>query len=321
MIATSSLLRQLGVVATLACIAALPAAAQSGGSTAEEEAASLTTGGACGQASQAALRACRSQAQSDRSLSIGTCINLANSSDRNRCLGDADRAFHDEQDLCDAQLNGRQQLCQAIGDGPYDPPIKPADFTRRIDNPYLPLTPGTVFTYRAPHGRVVVDVTHKTKKIAGVTCVVVHDVGYVDGQIEEDTFDYYAQDRAGNVWYFGEDTAQFEDGVVVGVEGGWIAGESGAKPGIVMPAIPKIGTPYRQEFLLGTAEDAAEIKSLNDPVKVPYGAFGKSLATREFSPLEPDAVEMKYYVRGLGQVLAVDLTNGEREALVKITHR
>ena len=166
-----------------------------------------------------------------------------------------------------------------------------------------------------------VEVTRRTKKIAGVTCVVVHDVGHVDGRLEEDTFDYYAQDRAGNVWYFGEDTAQYANGVVVGVEGAWTTGVDGAKPGIVMPAVPRIGTTYRQEFLLGTAEDAAEARSLTDPVRVPYGSFGKSLRTREFSPLEPDAVEAKYYVKGVGQVLTVDLTNGEREELVRIIHR
>jgi hypothetical protein len=181
--------------------------------------------------------------------------------------------------------------------------------------------PRTLFVYRSPHGLVNFEVTRTTKRIAGVTCVVVHDVAYVDGRLEEDTFDYFAQDKAGNVWYFGEDTAQYANGVVVGVEGAWTTGVDGAKPGVVMPAIPRVGVTYHQEFLLGTAENAAEVKSLSDPVTVPYGSFGKSLRTSEFSPLEPGAFEAKYYVKGVGQVLTSDLTNGEREALVSVRTR
>ena len=143
----------------LGCLAALPVAAQTDASTAEQEAATLATGGACGQTSQTALKACRSQALSDRSLSIGTCVNLGDAGDRSQCLRRADTAFNDAQDLCNAQLNARQQFCQALGDGPYDPPIKPADFTNRIDNPYLPLVPGTLFVYRSPHGLVNFEVT------------------------------------------------------------------------------------------------------------------------------------------------------------------
>lgn len=317
MTSTIALLRRLGLAGALAGLAALPAAA----GTAEQEVAALGAGGACGQSTQSALNACRAQAQSDRSLRVGTCVNVGDANARSQCLDRADTAFDKALGLCDSQRASRQQLCQALGDGRYDPPIKPSDFTTRIDNPYLPWVPGTMFIYRAPHARVVVEVTRRTRKIAGVTCVVVHDVGYLDGKLEEDTFDYYAQDRSGNVWYFGEDTAQYADGVVIGVEGAWITGVEGARPGIVMPADPKLGTTYRQEFLLGTAEDAAQVTSLTAPVSVPYDSFGKALRTREFSPLEPDALEAKYYVKGVGQVLTIDLTNGEREALVRVVHR
>ena len=313
--------RGLILAGTLACLAPLPAAAQTDRLMAEPEAVALTTGAACGQSSQAAFNACHFQAQGDRSLAVGTCANLADAGERGKCLRRAETAFGEAQHLCRTQFTGRQQLCQALGDGPYAPPIKPADFTSRIDNPYLPLKPGALFVYRSPHGSVNFEVTRKTQKIQGVTCVVVHDVGFVDGKLEEDTFDYFAQDKAGNVWYFGEDTAQYANGVVVGVEGAWKTGVDGAKPGIVMPAAPKAGATYRQEFLLGTAEDAAEVKSLSAPVSVPYGSFSKSLRTREFSPLEPSAVEAKYYVKDVGQVLTVDLTNGEREELVSIKHR
>jgi hypothetical protein len=141
------------------------------------------------------------------------------------------------------------------------------------------------------------------------------------GQVVEDTFDYYAQDRAGNVWYFGENTAIIENGFPVSVEGTWIAGVDGAKPGIIMLAHPRVGQFYRQEFALGTAEDVAQVLSLNASVTVPFGSFTNALETRDTSPLEPDVVENKFYVKGVGDVLEVDRSTGERSELVRIIRR
>lgn len=161
-------------------------------------------------------------------------------------------------------------------------------------------------------------VTHRTVTILGVRCVVVRDTAVEDGEVQEDTEDYYAQDRAGNVWYFGEATAAFEGGVPVSNAGAWIAGVAGAKPGIIMPAMPRPGLTYRQEFALGAAEDVGRVEALGQGVRVPFGRFSNALQTFEFTPLEPEVKENKFYVPGVGQVLAVDLETGAREELVSI---
>jgi hypothetical protein len=209
-------------------------------------------------------------------------------------------------------------------DKTYNPQIDPADFVSVIDNPYFPLTPGTTFTYEAEteDGREtdVVTVTHDTKEILGVTCTVVRNTATLDDVIEEDTFDWYAQDKEGNVWYFGEFTTQFENGVPVGHEGSWEAGVDGAQPGIIMPADPQSGDSYRQEFLAGVAEDMAKVLRLNASVSVPYGDFENCLETKEWSPLEPGVIEHKFYARGIGLVLVEELKGKTvRQELVDIT--
>lgn len=193
---------------------------------------------------------------------------------------------------------------------PYNPAIDPANFVQVIDNPYMPLTPGTTFVYEAdtPDGieTDVVTVTHDTKDILDVTCTVVTDTAYLDGEIIEDTVDWYAQDKDGNVWYFGEDTTQFENGQVVGHTGSWEAGVDGALPGIVMTANPRPGVSYRQEFLEGVAEDMAKVLRLNARVSVPSGDFTNCLLTKEWSRLEPGFVEHKFYALGVGLVLVIE---------------
>jgi hypothetical protein len=196
-------------------------------------------------------------------------------------------------------------------DKTYQPQIDPADFVGAIDNPYFPLAPGTTFSYEAqtPDGleRNVISVTHDTKVILGVTCTVVTDRSTLDGVIEEDTIDWFAQDKEGNVWYFGEDTTQFENGVPVSKAGSWEAGMDGAQPGIIMLADPQPGVSYRQEFLAGVAEDMARVERLNARVSVPYGDFEDCLLTKEWSPLEPGQIEHKFYARGVGLVLVEEL--------------
>jgi hypothetical protein len=185
--------------------------------------------------------------------------------------------------------------------------IQPKDFGGPVDNPYFPLKPGT--TYRnvgVEGGHRTVDVfavTHRTKRILGVTNVVVADKVFSDGKLTESTFDWYTQDRRGNVWYFGEDTRELDrKGKVVSTEGSWEAGVKGARPGIFMPAKPRVGDSFRQEYYKGHAEDHFKVLDLSAPVTVPYGSFRNTLLTREWTPLEPDIVDHKYYVRGIGQV-------------------
>jgi hypothetical protein len=201
----------------------------------------------------------------------------------------------------------------------------PGRFSTTIDNPYLPMEPGTRMVYRTTdgdeHGREVVRVTHRTREVDGVTVRVVRDRAYVGGDLVEDTRDFYAQDRRGNVWYFGENTKTLRDGKVTSTEGSWRAGVDGAQPGIVMEAHPRVGDTYAQENAPGVAEDRATVLSLDAHATVPYGSFGHLLKTKDFSPLEPSVVEHKKYLRGVGSVLEKEVRGGEeRLALVRVTH-
>jgi hypothetical protein len=202
--------------------------------------------------------------------------------------------------------------------------VNPDDFVERIDNPYLPLVPGTTFTYQGEiEGSPEVDevsVTQETKEILGVTCTVVKDRVTINGELAEETEDWFAQDKKGNVRYFGEDSKEFENGVVVSTEGSWEAGVNGAKPGIVMEDQPKVGDSYRQEFAKDVAEDMAEVLSLTESVTVPYGSFTNCLETKEWSPLEPGVVEHKFYAAGIGLLSEVTVEGGtDHMELVSIT--
>jgi hypothetical protein len=199
--------------------------------------------------------------------------------------------------------------------------IDPADFVRTIDNPYFPLVPGTTFISETPDGSSVDTfvVTRRTIDILGVTCVVVEDTVRENGELKEKTFDYFAQDKRGNVWYFGEDTKEFENGKVVSTAGTWRAGVDGATPGFIMLADPRRGDEYDQEHAPGVAEDHAEVLRTNASLTVPYGSFDNVLKTAETTPLEPDVLEHKFHAPGVGFLLAFDVNENERmEQLVKI---
>ena len=204
--------------------------------------------------------------------------------------------------------------------------LAPADFTTRISNPYWPMRPGTRWTYRETDAdgtrvRDVVRVTDEVKRIAnGVTARVVRDTATENGVLVEDTWDYYAQDRAGNVWYLGERTREYEHGKVVSTEGSFEAGVDGAEAGVVMPARPRAGLAYRQEHYSGHAEDRASIVSVREQAQVPAGHYRNVLMTREVNPLEPDSLEFKFYAPGVGPVLAITVSGGgDREELVAFT--
>jgi hypothetical protein len=182
----------------------------------------------------------------------------------------------------------------------YTPHIDPSEFTTKIDNEYFPMKPGTTFIYEGKGERDEMRVTHKTKKVMGVECVVVDDRAWEDGKLIERTYDWFAQDKEGTVWYFGEDTKEYDNGKVVSTKGSWEAGVDGAKPGIIMQADPKVGQSYHQEYYPGEAMDMAKVLSLNTSVTVPYGSFDHALDTREWTPLQPVFFEKKYYVRGVG---------------------
>jgi hypothetical protein len=215
----------------------------------------------------------------------------------------------------------------AFGPGAqYHPQILPADFRPNIDNPWFPMTPGKTYVYAGnkdgkPSLDLVVPST-RTKVIDGVTVRVVEDRLYLSNHLAERTSDYYAQDRCGNVWYFGEDTAELTpDGRVKTREGSWHAGVHGAKPGIFMYAHPRVGQSARQEYLKGQAEDHFAVLRRGVAVKVPFKSFPDGLLTKEWTPLEPGVLDHKYYARGIGTVLEQTVKGGdERNELVSFTN-
>ena len=203
--------------------------------------------------------------------------------------------------------------------------LDPANFSADITNPYWPMKPGTRWTYRSveagePPQEVVIVVTKATKKLAnGVTARVVRDTARSEGQIIEDTLDWYAQDAEGNVWYMGEQTAEFEKGKIVSRAGSWEAGADGAQPGIMLPAQPQVGQKYRQEYKKGQAEDNGEVLATNHLVEVEAGPYKDALVTMDTSSIEPDVVEYKFYAPGVGPLLALDISGGaSREELIKV---
>jgi len=192
-------------------------------------------------------------------------------------------------------------------------PVKldPADFTTEIDNPYFPMTPGSKWVYKEKDvdgslNHVEITVTNRTKTIMGIEARVVHDQVTVGGELKEDTLDWYAQDKDGNLWYLGEDTKEYEDGKVASTKGSWEAGVDGALAGVLLPADPQVGMTYRQEYYKGEAEDRAEVESVDESAEPAFGSFeGVLLKTKETTPLEPDLVEHKYYAKGVGVVLVI----------------
>lgn len=211
-----------------------------------------------------------------------------------------------------------------VGDpGDYAPAIDAADFGDKVDNPYWPLEPGTSWVYEGRADgeveRIEVTVLSETRQVLGITATVVRDTVTVDGELVEDTFDWYGQDADGNVWYLGEDSTEYEDGEAVSTAGSWEAGVDGALAGIVMWADPQVGQAYRQEFYEGEAEDVAEVIRTGESVTVAAGSFDGVLVTREWNPLEPGVVEEKSYAPGVGVVLERKVEGGE-EVVELIAH-
>ena len=209
----------------------------------------------------------------------------------------------------------------------YHPHIDPADFGRKIDNSYLPFKPGTKTVAKgvAEDGKTpqrdVQVVTDRKRKVHGVKCVVVRDTITSRGNPVERTFDWYTQDKHGNVWYFGENSKDYRHGHWVKSDGSWEAGVNGAQPGIMMEAHPKRGDAYRQEYYRGHAEDQARVLGNTGQVTVPAGTYQNTIGTKEKSRLEPGIAERKWYAPGLGEIKSQDV-KGSQEGfrLVKVTH-
>jgi hypothetical protein len=227
---------------------------------------------------------------------------------------------------CDGQPTQPSEVATGPGAAPvaevrYAPGFDPDNFVRDVDNRFFPLVPGTRYVYVGEEDGEretnVTLVTHDRKNILGISATVVLDRVFVDGELKEKTFDWYAQDRQGNVWYLGEDTKEFEDGEVVSTEGSWEAGVAGAVAGIIMPADPNVGQHYQQEFFLGEAEDEARVTGVGAEVTVPFGSFGGCIRTVEWTRLEPGIKEAKFYCPDVGFVKALGVEGSDARLVLK----
>jgi hypothetical protein len=281
---------------------------------------------ACSATTQAAHMGCSYDGLDTYSIEIGKCENELDRSDRTTCMRTARSALNENMQLCRDQREVRDDLCDELGEGPYDPSFEPSQFVdpREIGrsvapNPWFPLISGRTLVYRSSEEMVTVTFTDEVKVIDDVPCLVVRDVVEIDGELAEDTIDWYAQDIQGNVWYCGEATAEYEDGFPVNVDGSFQADENGARPGLIAQAAPTVGAVYRQEFDLANAEDVAEVIDLQGSASTPWASCDRTcLVTKEFTPISPDLLEHKYYKPGLGFILQENVATGERVELVEV---
>lgn len=206
--------------------------------------------------------------------------------------------------------------------GPDTTPALPTSLQATVTNQFFPLPPGMIQVFHTQTAAgLEVDTVEVvgTKVVNGFTATEVHDRVYLAGALEEDTYDWFAQDSAGNVWYLGEDTKQYENGVLVGTEGTWQWGVNGALAGIIMwgDTAGTVGKQYRQEYDAGNAQDVGKIVAFGQSVTVPLGTFTGCIKTEEWSTLESGPHDNKYYCPQLGTVLEVGGTGDRTELVTK----
>jgi hypothetical protein len=297
----------------------------------------------CSATAEAVSRACSNQTLDDYWIGIGLCINESEGRDRAECFTDLKDSHQEATDECEAQHAARVALCKKIGEGRYDPEFEPRDFDADFrnltnPNPYFPLGIGNRWEFRSADETNTVQVLNRTKLIDDVRCIVVRDEVFVNGVITEGTNDWFAQAKDGTVWYCGEETAEFETfkgdmpkkPELVDIDGSFKADRNGDKPGIIFLANPSPGQVYIEEESLGNAEDATQILSIDYsygknptldqlvPAKLAQLLCKKNcVVTKNFSPLEPDVIERKYYAPGIGVFLETAPATGEVTRLVK----
>ena len=282
--------------------------------------------GACTASSNAAFLSCQAEIEEEYLIARGNCFNQTGSLAMVSCESLARAAMEEAEEECDDQFEARLALCAVIGEDPYDPVMSPSNFVTVEEmianpNPWLPLVPGNQWIYEAEDEVITVTVTEDTREILGIESIVVHDVVMADGELIEDTDDWYAQDLDGNVWYMGEIARNYEDGRLADLDGSWEAGVNGAKAGILFRGNPVVGETLRQEFLLGEAEDIGETLSVtaNETSGEDAGVACQEncLQVLEYTPVEPDVAEEKFYYPGIGKILSIDLEEGIREELIE----
>ena len=247
---------------------------------------------------------------------------------REEMLEESVEEYSEEYDLAIKQHQARLDFCARSGECFYEPNLDPSNFMSpeeivKNPNSYWPMTPGKLYRYRGitDEGEeeiIEVRFTDDVRMIEGIPCMVVRDTVWKDDEVVEDTWDWYAQDRDGNVWYFGEITFEYEDDQISGLEGSWETGKEGAKPGYQMLANPEVGIAYRQELLFTEAEDAADVIALSETVQVTFGTFDNCVKTADYNLLDPEIIEHKYYAPGIGFILETKPETGERVELIAI---
>jgi hypothetical protein len=292
----------------------------------------------CAKSAQVLKQACLTDTSVNYGESSAVCLNLTNAAARKDCYATARQDKVATTQDCRETFEARQELCEELGGAAYEPPFGGAFAPNFVDplgigagvapNVYYPLVPGSKRVYAGGDEVITVTVTHKTKLIDGVTCLVVNDVVEVNGAVVEDTDDWFAQDVTGNVWYCGESVRDFEtfegdapaQAELVAIDGSWKAGRDGAKAGIVMPAEPSLGDFVRLELTWGEAEDAFEVIDVTASASTPAASCAhECVLTRDFTPLAPQAQENKYYAPGVGLIIEVNVVTGERVELIEFT--
>ncbi len=314
----------------------------------QDEEILMMASGACSSTAVTLWQACDIDVLDDFFEGRAICADISDEDDRVECIAEAEAAAEETEAECDEVFEARIALCADLDDAPHEPAFGEAFAANFVDpleignsvepNPYLPLVSGTEWVYESTfidedNGEEVTEtttvvVTEATKLIQGITCVVVNDVVEEDGEVIEDTDDWFAQDLDGNVWYCGEIARDFEYfegdepevGELVTIEGSWKAGREGAKAGILVPADPEVGDVIRNEVLYGEAEDVIEVLNLAGGESVPAAdCDGMCLVLAETTPLEPDANESTYYKPGVGVILEVDEETGDRAELISFS--
>ncbi|MGH8580566.1 MAG: hypothetical protein ACREVK_10775 [Gammaproteobacteria bacterium] len=297
----------------------------------------------CSATASNLFEACRSEADDGYFVAKAKCLNVSDPEEQQECRVEATTARKEDYQSCREQRDGRVDACGSLGEGPYDPDFHPEDFDHPQNptnpNPYFPLTVGHTWEYVGGTELNTLEVLNETKLIDGVTCIVVRDQVFNDGDLVEDTDDWYAQAKDGNVWYCGEEVKHFESSEgdeprlpeLVSIDGSFKAGRDRDKPGIIFQAAPAPGQMYREEYSLGNAEDVTEVLSTsyafgNDPDGldqfVPQAladrmcSQGDCVVTKNFSLLEPGVLARKYYAGGIGFFLEVNPDTGEVLQLV-----
>lgn len=301
----------------------------------------------CSDTASLQLDACRHEVEDDYLIARAICVNISDGEERAECAGDAREERREERQLCRDQRVARGDLCDAIGEDRYEPDFDPElfddDFTNLTNpNPYFPLDIGNLAVFEGEDETTTIEVLNKTKLIEGVTCIVVNDVVEEDGDLVEDTDDWFGQRKDGTIDYCGETVRDFEyfdgdnpqEAELVETDGAFKAGRDGDASGTLFPGNPVVDTVYRQEWSPSNAEDAATVISinyqwdtggeLNDfvPQELAELMCGNvaCVVTGEFSPIDPDEFERKYFAYGVGKFLEVDLESGEISELVSCNY-